>query len=76
MKTLLTDSLMRLTQLLHMIGGKDQYTAYCQFLHILVHGHGNSGVGGTRFIGFKNLSNLSMIIHVSVHADQGPYTKE
>lgn len=72
---LLTDSLMRLIQLLHMIGGKGQYTAYFQCLHILVHGHGNSGVGGIRFIVFRNLSNLNMIIHVSAHVGQGLYTK-
>lgn len=72
---LLIDSLMRLTQLLHMIGGKGQCTVYFQCLHILVHGHGNSGVGGIRYIVSRNLSNPNMIIHVSAHVDQGHYTK-
>ena len=42
---LLTDLLMRSTLLLLMIGGKDQLIAFFQFLHILVRGPGNSGVG-------------------------------
>lgn len=59
-----TDLLMRLIQLLHMIGGKAQCTAYWQFLPILVHGPGNSGGGGKKSTAFKNMSNLNMIIHV------------
>lgn len=76
MKMLLTDSSMRLTRLLHIIGGKDQCTAYLQCLHILVLGPGNSGVGEIKFIAFRNMSSLSMIILVYDPADHELYTKE
>lgn len=75
MKMLLTDSLMRSTPLLHMIGGKGRCTVYCQCLHILVPGPGNSGGGGKKYIGFRNMSNQNMTIHVSALADPELYTR-
>lgn len=59
----------------HMIGGKGLSTVYLQCLHILVHGPGNNGVGERKFIVYKNMSSLSMIIHVSDLADRELYTK-
>jgi hypothetical protein len=50
----LIDLLMRLTLLLHMIGGKGQFTSYFQFLHILVPGPGSSGDEEIKFTAFKN----------------------
>lgn len=58
-----------------MIGGKDQFIVYFQCLHILVPGPGNSGGGEVKFIVFRNLSSLNMIILVSALADLEPYTK-
>lgn len=75
MKMLLTDSLMRSTQLLRMIGGKGQFTVYCQCLHILVPGPGNSGDRGKKYIGFRNMLNRNMTIHVSALADHVLYTR-
>lgn len=58
-----------------MIGGKDQYIAYFQFLHILVPGPGNSGGEEVKFIVFRNLLSLNTTIHVSALADLEPYTR-
>lgn len=76
MKTLLTDLLMRLILLLHMIGGKVRCTAYYRYLRILVPGPGISGVGGIKSIAFRNLWNQNMIILVWDHAGHELYTKE
>lgn len=72
---LLTDSLMRLTLLLHMIGGKGRFTSYFQLLHILVPGPGSSGEGDIKSIAFKSTSSLNMTTHVCAHADHELYTK-
>ena len=69
MRMLLTDLLMRSTQLLHMIGGRDQCTVYFQLLHIPVLGPGNSGGGGLRSVVFRNMSSLNMTIHVYAPVD-------
>ena len=58
-----------------MIGGKGQFTAYFQFLHILVPGPGSSGVEEKKFIAFRNMWSLNMTIHVCAHVDPEPYTK-
>lgn len=71
----LTDLLTRSTLLQHMIGGRGQCIAYSPFLHIHVPGPGNSGDGDAKFIVFRNLLSLNMIIHVSDLADPEPYTK-
>lgn len=64
MKMLLIDLLMRLTQLLHMIGGRDQCTVYFQSWHILVLGPGNIGVEELKLVAFRNMSSLNMTILV------------
>lgn len=75
MKMLLTDLLTRSTLLLHMIGGRGQSIVYLQCLHILVPGPGNNGAAEIKFIVFRNMSSLNMIIHVSGLADPEHYTK-
>lgn len=75
MKMHSTDLLMKSTLLLHMIGGKGQFTAYFQCLLILVLGHGNSGVEERKFTGFKTMSSLNMIIPVSALVGRVPYTR-
>ena len=74
-KMLLIGSLMGLILLLHMNGGKGQYTAYFQFLHIHAHGLGNNGAEERRFIDFKNMSNQNMTTHAFAHADHELFTK-
>lgn len=71
----LTDSLTRSILLLLMIGGKDQYIVFFQFLHILVHGLGNSGVAEVKSIAYRNLLSLNMIIPVFAPVDREHCTK-
>ena len=71
MKMLSTDLLMRSIWWLHMSGGKDLYTVYFLFLHILVPGPGSNGAEEKRSIVFKSMLNLNTTIHVFVLAGPG-----
>lgn len=59
-----------------MNGGKGQFIAYFQSLHILVPGPGSNGVGEKRFTGFRNLSSLNTTTLVCALADHELYIKE
>jgi len=76
MKMLSTDSLTRLTQLLHMSGGKDLYIVFLWCLHILVLGLGNNGAEERKSIIFRSMSNQNMIMHAYALVDHELFTKE
>lgn len=59
-----------------MIGGKGQFIAYFQSLHILVPGPGSNGVGERRFISFRSLLSLNMTTLVYALADHELSIKE
>lgn len=71
MKMLSTDLLMRSILWLHMSGGKDQYTVYFLFWHILVPGLGSNGEEEKKSIVFKSTLNPNTTIHVFVLAGHG-----
>lgn len=59
-----------------MIGGKGLCTAYFVCLHTPVPGPGNNGGAGKKFIAFRSMSNLNMIIPVYALAVHVLYIKE
>jgi len=72
---LLIDLSMKSTQLLHMIGGKDQCIVYFRLLHILVLGPGSIGGEGSKSVAFRNMLNLNMTILVYGPVDHVLCTK-
>lgn len=71
MRMLSTDLQRRSTVWQLFNGGKAPFTAFCQYLHILLHGLGSNGVGARRYNGCGSMSVLNMTMLACGHAAHG-----
>ncbi|CAL5435672.1 unnamed protein product [Camellia sinensis] len=69
------DLWMRLMQLLLTSGGRDRYTAFFVFLHILLHGHGCNGAGESSCNDSVNSSDQNMTMPACVLVAHVPSMK-